>query len=101
MDDQRTNREGGKRVSEVAVPTESDIIGYWCDENFGGQSSENLVFFPDGRGILDFYNPGPAGRVEFQWRLLEGGTRLQFVPALWAWDSVGVSTFWDEALGRR
>jgi hypothetical protein len=81
------------------MPTESEIVGYWYDENFGGHSADDLVFFPNGKGVCDYYNPGPAGREEFEWRLIEGGTRLLFVPALWAWDSVEVSTFWDA--GRR
>ena len=72
--------------------TEAEIVGYWYDPNPGGQSSENLPFLPSGKGCLDFYNPGPAGRIPFRWRLLDGGTRIRFEPPLWANDTVDVSS---------
>lgn len=83
----------------MAKITESDIVGYWRDENFGGQSAEDLIFFPGGEGVMDFYNPGPAGRVPFRWSLLDEGTRLRFEPALWRTDTVDISCF--EKHGRR
>ncbi|HWF17792.1 MAG TPA: hypothetical protein VG754_00910 [Verrucomicrobiae bacterium] len=53
------------------------LLGIWATSHFGSHSDESLVFFPDGTGILEYWNVGFAGYQNFCWRL-DGQERLLF-----------------------
>lgn len=53
------------------------LIGIWTNDSFGSHSDECLVFFRDGKGIIEYWNFGFAGYERFRWRL-DGEEHLIF-----------------------
>ncbi len=53
------------------------LIGIWTTNNFGGHSDESLVIFPDGTGLIEFWNITFCGHRKFHWKL-EKNDHLRF-----------------------
>lgn len=73
--------------------TVDELVGVWVEHNVGGLGPSVLILCPDQRGAIDYYNPTFAGRDEFRWHLLDGGTRIRIDPSMWCTDTVEVSCF--------
>ena len=53
------------------VPYKGDpealLLGIWSNTSFGSHSNEDLVFMPEGEGILEYWNVAFAGYDQFRW----------------------------------
>jgi hypothetical protein len=57
----------------IKRPYEGDVrellIGIWTNSSLGSHSEEQLIFFPDGRGILEYWNVVFCNLFRFRWRV--------------------------------
>lgn len=56
---------------DLSPSRNAQIGGIWVTDNPGGHYDETLVFYPDGRGVIDYYNVLFCGSQTFSWRVVE------------------------------
>jgi hypothetical protein len=95
MDDQRTDRAGGRMLSV------GDLSGTWHTEKASGLN-ETILLRPDGSGVIEFYNVGLFAREHFHWEITDAGTKLTLNPPPPGWvESVFKADLYHDEQGRR
>jgi hypothetical protein len=54
------------------------LVGIWATNDFGAHGFEALVFLPDGRGLIEYWNVEFCGSSDFHWDVDRDGRTVHF-----------------------